>query len=98
MTLCRELTKKFEEAVPTTLGEAPALYADREPRGEYVLVLEGSSEKPSKKDEWWSEMTETEHVEYHINAGLTKNDAIRKTAKERGLSKNYVYNLLLGKK
>lgn len=97
ISLCRELTKLNEEILRLDLSGACEYYESNQPRGEYVLVLEGSSEKPSKSDEWWSALSEIEHVEYHINAGLTKNDAIRKTAKERGLSKNYVYNLLLGK-
>ena len=97
ISLCRELTKLNEEVLRLDLSGACEYYEVNQPRGEYVLVLEGSSEKPLKSGEWWADLSEIEHVEHHIVAGMTKNDAIRKTAKERGLSKNYVYNLLLGK-
>ena len=97
ISLCRELTKLNEEVLRLDLSGACEYYEVNQPRGEYVLVLEGSSEKPLKSGEWWADLSEIEHVEHHIVAGMTKNDAIRKTAKDRGLSKNYVYNLLLGK-
>ncbi len=97
IALCRELTKLNEEILRLDLDGACNYYEINAPRGEYVLILEGSKEKAPQTSEWWSSLSEVEHVERHIASGMTKNDAIRKTAQERGLSKNYVYKLILGK-
>ncbi len=97
IALCRELTKLNEEILRLDLQGAVGYYEKNAPRGEYVLVLEGSKEKAPQTAQWWSSLSELEHVEHHIASGMTKNDAIRKTAQERGLSKNYVYKLVLGK-
>jgi len=89
ISLCRELTKLNEDVMRTTLGEAVTYYEAHEPRGEYVLVVEGGSSK--KSDFTWEDMSINEHVEYYINMGEERMDAIKKTAKDRGLSKNAVY-------
>lgn len=94
ISLCRELTKLNEEIIRTTLGDAVRLYDEREPRGEYVLILEGREPTEDKNDEL-SALSPTEHVEYYINLGLSKMDAIKSAAKDRGVSKSEMYKLLI---
>ncbi len=92
ITLCRELTKLNEEVIRTTLLGACKLYEAREPKGEYVLVLEGTSEKAALPE---TELTIEEQVEYYIEGGMSKMDAIKATAKSRGIPKNDVYKLMV---
>ena len=89
ISLCRELTKLNEEAMRTTLEGAVAYYEANEPRGEYVLVVEGAPENAAKED--WSEMSIEEHVESYIATGMSKMDAIKAVAKDRGVPKNVIY-------
>lgn len=91
ISLCRELTKLNEEIIRTTLRDAIELYSEREPRGEYVLVVEGCGEAERLSDAFWSDMTLEEHVAYYIGEGKSKMDAIKACAKDRGLAKNEVY-------
>ena len=95
ISLCRELTKLNEEIMRTTLDAAIEYYTTNSPRGEYVLVVEGAHDDAPKTDEWWVEMTLAEHVDGYVARGCTKNEAIRKTAYDRGLSKNFVYKAIL---
>ena len=94
IALCRELTKLNEEIVRLTLGEAVEYYNENEPRGEYVLVIEGADKK-SVKSTFWQELSIKEHVIHYINKGLSKNDAVKAAAKDRGLPKNAVYQQAL---
>lgn len=96
ISLCRELTKLNEEVFRTTLADAVRFYEENAPRGEYVLVLEGTSE-PTKADLFWSEMTVEAHVRYYIDGGMKKNDAIKAAAKDRGVNRNVVYQEMIGK-
>lgn len=91
ISLCRELTKLNEEIMRTTLSEAVKLYADCEPRGEYVLIVEGASDAEALAGAFWSDMTVEEHVEHYVNEGKSKMDAIKACAKDRGIAKNEVY-------
>ncbi|MBQ8140282.1 MAG: 16S rRNA (cytidine(1402)-2'-O)-methyltransferase [Clostridia bacterium] len=91
IALCRELTKLNEEIIRVTLAEAEAYYEEREPRGEYVLVVAGC-EEPSAKDEI-SDVSIEEQVELYMRGGMSKMDAVKRTARERGLPKNDVYKL-----
>jgi 16S rRNA (cytidine1402-2'-O)-methyltransferase len=94
ITLCRELTKLNEEVIRTTLSGAVDIYAEREPKGEYVLVIEGADEqKLNKAPE--TEMSIEAQVEYYISNGMSKMDAIKATAKSRGIPKNDVYKLMV---
>ncbi len=93
ISLCRELTKRNEEIMRTTLGEAIAYYNEHEPRGEYVLVIEGGQE--NTKSNFWDGMSIPDHVQYYLAQGMRKNDAIKATAHDRSLSKNEVYQQVL---
>ena len=99
VTLCRELTKKFETILPTTLEEALALYDREEPRGEYVLVLEGKSLKEQLEEEQAQnrEISIEEHMERFTSQGIDKKEAMKLVAKERGVSKRDIYQYLLEK-
>ena len=94
ITLCRELTKLNEEAIRTTLKGAVEYYSATEPRGEYVLVLEGITAS-SASDAFWTDMTPREHVEYYMNMGQDKNSAIKAAAKDRGVHKSEIYKQVL---
>ena len=92
ISLCRELTKLNEDIMRTTLDGAVAYYEENSPRGEYVLVVEGSAEgtEVSKKDDLCSLSVE-DHVKHYISSGLSKKDAIKAVAKDRGVAKNEIY-------
>ena len=92
VSLCRELTKLNEEVMRTTLAEACAYYTQNNPRGEYVLVIEGGSNAQDTSLAFWSQMSITEHVDHYIAQNMSKNDAIKAAAKDRGVPKNVVYN------
>lgn len=89
ISLCRELTKLNEDVMRTTLGDAVRYYNENDPRGEYVLVVEGGIRK--NEDLFWQDMSVTEHVEYYIDMGIDRMEAIKRTAKDRGVNKNSVY-------
>lgn len=97
LTLCRELTKKFEEVRPTTLCDARAMYGSEEPRGEYVLVVEGKSLSEFKREQEqnWQEIPIEEHMQRYESQGIDHKDAMKRVAKDRGISKREVYQYLL---
>ena len=97
ITLCRELTKKFETIFPTSLEEALEYYESNDPRGEYVLVLEGKShqQKEEEKQASFSEMSIEDHMKIYEDKGIDRKEAMKLVAKERGISKRDVYNYLL---
>jgi len=92
--LARELTKRYEEFVRGTLDELSEWLKTGEARGEYCIIVEGSTEGQVEPEElpWWAEMSTVEHVEYYLEQGLRKKDAIRQVAEDRGLSRRDVYN------
>ena len=97
ITICRELTKKYETAFATTLEEALSYYEANEPKGECVLVLEGKSRAELRQEEVakWEEMSIQEHMDYYLNQGIDKKEAMKKVAKDRGIGKRDVYQQLL---
>ncbi len=97
ISLCRELTKLNEEVLRMTLSEAIAYYEENQPRGEYVLILEGASKEAEKANAFWAEMNEFEHVAYYTERGLSKSDAIKAAARDRGVGKSEIYNIVMKK-
>ena len=97
VTLCRELTKKFETVMPTTLEQALSYYETEEPRGEYVLVLEGKSfaEKAQEERDHWMQLSVEEHMAYYEEKGVDRKEAMKLVAKDRGVSKRDIYQYLL---
>lgn len=100
VALCRELTKRNEEILRTTLGAATAKYAQEDPRGEYVLILGGGTDIPPVNGEASARATLSpeEHVAYYEGEGLSRMDAIKAAAKERGIPKNELYRQVNAKK
>jgi 16S rRNA (cytidine1402-2'-O)-methyltransferase len=90
IAVCRELTKFNEELMRTTLEKAVEYYKSNEPRGEYVLVVAGA-EAAASGNEFWRGMSVAEHVGHYIKAGLTKMEAIKAVAADRGVPKNAIY-------
>lgn len=99
ISLCRELTKLNEEVMRTTLSGACEYYAEHSPRGEYVLVVEGCDENAVQTEESRNllSMSIPEHVQFYIDSGMSKNDAIKKTARDRGVHKNEIYQVVMVK-
>ncbi len=97
ITICRELTKKFETVMPTTLVDALLYYEENEPRGEYVLVIEGKSiaEKKEEAAMQWQEMPIEEHMKHYEEQGIERKEAMKLVAKDRGIGKRDVYQMLL---
>ncbi len=95
ISLCRELTKLNEEILRLTLAEAVAYYGAHAPRGEYVLVVEGAKEGSTSEGDFWQDMTVPDHVARYMEQGMTKKDAIKAAAKDRGVPKNEVYQQVL---
>ena len=98
ITVCRELTKKHETAFVTTLDAALAYYEEHEPRGECVLVVEGKSREAIRQEEvaQWEELSIEEHMDFYLVQGMEKKEAMKRVAKDRGVSKRDVYSQLLG--
>lgn len=99
ISLCRELTKLNEEVMRTTLLGACEYYKEHSPRGEYVLVVEGCDENAAQPEESQNllSMSIPDHVQFYIDSGMSKNDAIKKTAKDRGVHKNEIYQVVMVK-
>ena len=97
ITLCRELTKKFEEKQKTTIGEAIAYYGEHDPRGEYVLVLAGKTKEQVQQEQQaqWDSMTLQEHMNLYEEQGMDHKAAMKAVAKDRGVGKRDIYRLLL---
>jgi len=94
VVLGRELTKTFEEFLRGTVDEALA-WCEGEVRGEFVVLVGGSTESAPTQD-WWETLSPLEHVDRYIEDGLKPNAAIKQVAKERGLSRNDVYDAYHG--
>ncbi len=97
ITLCRELTKKYETVIPTSLEDALVKYEQEDPRGEYVIVIEGVSldDKKKKKMDSWQEMSIEQHMAFYENDGIDHKEAMKLVAKDRGISKREVYQYLV---
>jgi 16S rRNA (cytidine1402-2'-O)-methyltransferase len=93
ISVCRELTKKYEEVLMFSLTEAMEYYKKNAPRGEFVLVLDGRSQKDIHKENMakWMELSEEQHVNYYVKQGFTKKEAIKMVAADRGVSKREIY-------
>ena len=97
ITICRELTKRYETAFQTTFEEALAVYETEEPRGECVVVIEGKSisEIREERMKTFEEMSLEEHMELYEKQGIERKEAMRMVAKDRGISKRDVYQQLM---
>ena len=100
LTLCRELTKLHETVQQLTLGSAIKYFKQNDPKGEYVLVIDGISQETldKKEQEQWSRYSVPEHLEYYMAQNLSKKDAMKKVAQDRGVPKREIYQILLDEK
>lgn len=100
ITICRELTKLHETIQIHTLSSAIAYYNDNKPKGEYVIVIDGTTfnKLEIKKQEAWQQLSIFEHMDIYLSKGFSKKDAMKKVASDRGISKHDVYNFLLSSK
>ena len=96
LVLCRELTKRFEEKQQMTFSEAIDFYNENEPRGEYVLVIEGKSkeEQQAERQQAFSEMTLEEHMALYTAKGMSEKDAMKAVATDLGTNKREIYRRL----
>lgn len=99
ITICRELTKRYEEAYLCTFQEAIERYETEEPRGEYVLVIEGKRIADLQKEQRqsWDELTIEEHMEMYVSQGIERKEAMKMTARDRGIGKREIYQILVNK-
>ncbi len=97
ITICKELTKRYENAAKTTLEDVLAYYKENEPRGEYVLVVAGKSKEAlvEEQRQEWEKLTLEEHMAHYENGGMDRKEAMKQVAKDRGISKRDVYRALL---
>ncbi len=92
VALCREMTKLNEEIHRTTLGCAVNFYKTIDPRGEYVLIVEG---KNRTENRFFDNMTVKEHVQFYLDGGMNRMDAFKAVAKDRGVGKAQIYKEFL---
>ena len=99
LTVCKELTKRYENAAVTTLEEVQDRYISEEPRGEHVLIIAGKTreELQEEKQQAWNELTIEAHMAHYESQGIDRKEAMKLVAKDRGISKRDVYQELLKK-
>ena len=97
LTICRELTKRHEEKLQMTLADSLSYYEVNEPRGEYVLIIAGRSREEMKKEEQagWEPLSLEEHMAHYESQGIDRKEAMKRVAKDRGVSKRDIYQALL---
>lgn len=97
LTICRELTKKHEEKIQMTFGSLLSYYEDKEPRGEYVLVICGKNREDIVKEQQasWEQMSIEEHMAHYESQGIDHKEAMKLVAKDRGVSKRDIYQYLV---
>ena len=100
IALCRELTKLNEEIIRTTIKDAVSYYEKNSPRGEYVLIVEGCSEERAQgaDENPLLSLSPEEHVAHYEAEGLSRMDATKRAAKDRGMTKSELYKIINGGK
>lgn len=93
IALAREMTKLHEEIIRTTLDEAILRYEENPPKGEFVLIISGYDGEPTN-DAFWKNMSIEEHYKFYLDEGLSRMDATKKVAQDRGVSKREIYGKL----
>lgn len=97
ITICRELTKLHETVQLHTISSAIEYYMHNQPKGEYVLVIEGCTiqEIETKKQNKWMDISLSGHMDIYLSKGMNKKEAMKQVASDRGISRREVYNNLL---
>ncbi|MBQ7090244.1 MAG: 16S rRNA (cytidine(1402)-2'-O)-methyltransferase [Clostridia bacterium] len=96
IALCRELTKLHETVQRGCVSEMIAHYEQTDPRGEYVVVVEGAQDAP-QTEQFWEKLSVSAHVDYYVETGMTKKEAVKAAATDRGVPKNEIYNEVMKK-
>ena len=92
ISLCREITKKYEEFIRGTVEEVREWAEREEVRGEFCVIVEGAHAGTNEEDDWWKDLSITEHVDHYVLVNqLSVKEAMKQTAKDRGLQKRDVY-------
>ena len=96
----REITKKFEEVKKDSLENLIEYYSLNEPKGEFVVLIEGLDPEEIKKEQisFWENIPVEEHVKKYIANGMSEKDAMKQAAKDRGIAKRDIYSILKGNK
>lgn len=96
VSVCRELTKRHETVYRDSLAGAVSYYESHGPKGECVIVIEGESREAAEQEERqkWEGMSIEAHMEYYLSQGLDRKEAMKKTAKDRGVAKRDIYSYL----
>lgn len=97
LTVCKELTKRYENATKTTFNDVIKFYEDNEPKGEYVLIISGKTFETKEQEarEAWESLSVEEHMAHYEDSGMERKEAMKQVAKDRGISKRDVYQALL---
>ena len=97
ITIVKEITKKYENATPTTLFKAIEYYNEEEPKGEFVLVIEGKPREEMLKEEQeqWTSVSLEEHMNLYLEQGMNKKEAMKAVSLDRGVSKREIYQQLI---
>lgn len=97
ITICRELTKKYETAFQTTFNDAIEFYRSKEVKGECVLVIEGKTHEEIEEEQQakWKDISLLEHMEIYQKKGMAKKEAMKAVATDRGVTKRDIYQQLL---
>ena len=95
IVLAREMTKIHEEIIRVTLEEAIKKYEEDNPKGEFVVIVDGYKGE-AIKEVFWQDMTIDEHYKYYLAKGMARMDATKKVASDRGVSKREIYGELNG--
>ena len=97
LTVCKELTKRYENATKTTFEDVIRFHEDNEPKGEYVLVISGKTFETKEQEarEAWESLSIEEHMAHYEASGMERKEAMKQVAKDRGISKRDVYQALL---
>ena len=96
LSLCKELTKLHETVMMSTISGAIEYFRKQDPKGEYVLVIDGIKQEilDANEQEKWKKLSVTEHLEYYMALGIDKKDAMKKIAQDRGVSKREIYQTI----
>lgn len=94
ITLCRELTKLHEEILPFSLSDAVRYYEEHDPKGEYVLIVEG---RPEESDPCMSEEDALALVSQYRAEGRSLKESCKLASSQSGFSKNELYSMATSK-
>jgi 16S rRNA (cytidine1402-2'-O)-methyltransferase len=93
-SLARELTKLHEEVLRGTISELLRHFESNEPKGEFVVVMGGNPMALQNERKDYEGLSIPDHVQSYMDEGLDRMEAMKRAAKDRGLSKREIYQAL----